>query len=148
LSPIKQSRELNPLDATLDSEPQKQAVEMRFDCALGNVQIPSDFRVVTPLEQQTDDLPFSWSHLIELFFHNHYTRPTPQTPQLAREPGPLGTSGFGPCVSFCIHAAKSRVEVLTKCENCRLRVFPVENCDYRDLTGRLRAGRHTGFAQT
>jgi hypothetical protein len=43
LSPIKQSRELYPLDATLDSEPQKKAVEMCFDGALGNVQIASDF---------------------------------------------------------------------------------------------------------
>jgi hypothetical protein len=73
LSPIKQSRELNPLDATLDSEPQKQAVEMRFDRALGHVQIASDFRVVTSLEQQIDDLPFPWSHLLEILFHKHCT---------------------------------------------------------------------------
>jgi hypothetical protein len=37
LPPIKQSCELNPLDAALDSETQKQAVEMRFDGSLGNI---------------------------------------------------------------------------------------------------------------
>jgi hypothetical protein len=70
LSPIKQSRELNPLDATLDSKPQKQAVEMRFYRALGNVQIPSNFRVVTSLKQQIDDLPFPRPYLAERLFHN------------------------------------------------------------------------------
>jgi hypothetical protein len=73
LSPVKQSRELNPLDATLDSKPQKQAVEMCFDRALGNVQIASDFRIVTSLKQQMDDLPFPGPHLVELLFHNHDT---------------------------------------------------------------------------
>jgi hypothetical protein len=73
LSPIKQSRELNPLDATLDSETQKQAVEMRFDRSLGDVQIVSDFRVVTSLEKQIDDLPIPRSHLCEFFFHKHFT---------------------------------------------------------------------------
>ncbi len=33
---------------------------MRFHCALGDVEIVSDFRVVTSLEQQLDDLPFPW----------------------------------------------------------------------------------------
>jgi hypothetical protein len=73
LSPIKQSRELNPLDAALDSEPHKQAVEMRFHRSLGNIQIPSDFRVVTSLEQQINDLPFPRSHFVELLFHKHCT---------------------------------------------------------------------------
>ncbi len=31
---------------------------MRFHRALGNVQIASDFRVVTSLEQQLNNLPF------------------------------------------------------------------------------------------
>jgi hypothetical protein len=79
LPPVKQSRELDPLDAVLDSEPHKQPVEMRFHRALGNVQIASDFRVVTSLEQQIDDLPFPWSYLYEIFFHKEYapdrTRP-------------------------------------------------------------------------
>jgi hypothetical protein len=35
---------------------------MRFDCALGNVQIASDFRVVTSLEQQRNNLPFPWPY--------------------------------------------------------------------------------------
>jgi hypothetical protein len=43
---------------------------MRFDRALGNVEIASDFRVVTSLEQQIDDLPFPGSHLADLLFHH------------------------------------------------------------------------------
>jgi hypothetical protein len=31
----------------------------------------SDFRVVASLEEQLDDLPFPWTHLLELFFHRH-----------------------------------------------------------------------------
>jgi hypothetical protein len=43
LPPIKQSCQLDPLDSALDSETQKQAVEMSFDGALGDLQIASDF---------------------------------------------------------------------------------------------------------
>ena len=46
---------------------------MRFNRALSNVQIASDFRVVTALEQQLDDLPFPWSHLLKLLFHKKCT---------------------------------------------------------------------------
>jgi len=67
---------------------QKQAVEICFDRALGHVQIASDFRVVTSLEQQIDDLPFPWSQLAEFFFHKYCTCPTPQTRRLARKVGP------------------------------------------------------------
>ena len=49
---------------------------MRFDRSLGNVQIFSDFRVVTSLEKQIDDLPFPGPHLAELLFHKHCTCPT------------------------------------------------------------------------
>jgi hypothetical protein len=50
LPPIKQSRELYPLDAPLDSETEKEAVEMSFDGALGDVQVASDFGVIAALE--------------------------------------------------------------------------------------------------
>ncbi len=46
---------------------------MRFDRSLGNVQIPSDFRVVTSLEKQTNDLAFPGPHFAELLFHKHFT---------------------------------------------------------------------------
>jgi len=46
---------------------------MRFDGSLGNVQIASDFRVVTSLKKQIYDLPFPGTHLIELFFHKDCT---------------------------------------------------------------------------
>jgi hypothetical protein len=48
---------------------------MRFHRALGYVQIASDFRVVTPLEKQVDNLPLPWPHLLELLFHKYCTWP-------------------------------------------------------------------------
>ena len=48
---------------------------MRFDGSLGNVQIASDFRVVTSLKKQIYDLPFPGTHLVELFFHKDCTWP-------------------------------------------------------------------------
>jgi hypothetical protein len=42
---------------------------MRLDRSLGDVQIFSDFRVVTSLKKQIDDLPFPGSYLVELLFH-------------------------------------------------------------------------------
>jgi hypothetical protein len=73
----------------------KHAVEICLDRALGHVEVTSDFRVVTSLEQQIDDLPFPCSQLAELFSHNDCTCPTPETGQRARNLGPLLTSGFG-----------------------------------------------------
>jgi len=46
---------------------------MRFHRALGHVQIARDFRVVTSLEKQLNDLPVPWAHLIENLFHKHCT---------------------------------------------------------------------------
>jgi hypothetical protein len=43
---------------------------MSFDRSLGNVQLPCDFGIVTPLKKQIYDLLFPRPHLIELFFHN------------------------------------------------------------------------------
>ena len=69
---------------------------MRFDGSLGNVQIASDFRVVTSLKKQIYDLPFPRTHLIELFFH----KTAPDRYGTDRSSGEairsLGTSGFGP----------------------------------------------------
>jgi len=48
---------------------------VRFDGSLGNVQIASDFRVVTSLKKQIYDLPFPWTHLVEFFFHKNRTWP-------------------------------------------------------------------------
>jgi len=77
---------------------------MRFDGALGNIQIPSDFRVVTSLEKQIDDLPFPGAHLAELLFHKN-THLIDQTQ--APKPGPSAHLDSGLCVSICNHAAKS-----------------------------------------
>ena len=83
---------------------------MRFHRTLGDVQIVGDFRVVTSLEQQIDNLPLPWSHLVELLFHKslHLTDAAPVTASGA-ETRPLSAHlNSGLCVSFCIHAAKSR----------------------------------------
>ena len=54
---------------------------MCFHRTLGNVQIPSNFRVVTSLEQQTNNLPFPGAHLAELLFHKHlHLTDTPRSP--------------------------------------------------------------------
>ena len=91
----------------------KHAVEICFDRALGHVEIATDFRVVTALEQQIDDLAFPWSQLVEFLFHNHCTCvPTPQIRQLTREVDPPQVMGSGCIVSICIHAAKSRPRML------------------------------------
>ena len=42
---------------------------MSFDRALGDVEVASDFGVVTTLEQEIDDLPFLGCHGSEHFFH-------------------------------------------------------------------------------
>jgi len=45
---------------------------MSFDRALGNMQIASDFRIVTSLEQQLDNLPLAWAYFLEIFFHSSW----------------------------------------------------------------------------
>jgi hypothetical protein len=84
LSPIKQSRELNPLDAALDTKTHKEAVEIGFDRALGHIQIASDFRVFASLEQQIDDLPFPRADLAEVLFHNDLHLAVLGSPQVVR----------------------------------------------------------------
>jgi hypothetical protein len=50
---------------------------MRLDRAFGNVQIPSNFGIVTPLQKQIDDLTFTGSDFAKILFHKHHTFPTP-----------------------------------------------------------------------
>jgi hypothetical protein len=53
---------------------------MRLDRSLGDVQIFSDFRVVTSLKKQIDDLPFPGSYLAEVLFHKHLHLADPTRP--------------------------------------------------------------------
>ncbi len=46
---------------------------MRFDRTLGDVEIVSDFRVVTPLQQKVDNLLLPATSGGKPLFHNHYT---------------------------------------------------------------------------
>ncbi len=57
---------------------------MSFDGSLGYVQIASDFRIVTPLQEQIDDLLFPRSHLSKFVFHAlHLTESRLGGPQVA-----------------------------------------------------------------
>jgi hypothetical protein len=100
---------------------------MRFDGSLGNVQIASDFRVVTTLKKQIYDLPFPGTHLIELFFHK--TAPDRCGPGRCKWLTQSGRSAHldsGLCVSFCIHAAKSVPGMLTNCKKPGYAAFILE----------------------
>lgn len=69
---------------------------MCLDSSLRNMKIASDFRVVTSLEQELDDLPFPGSYLIELFFHKKLHLPNAlQPPQVALSFRFLDASGLG-----------------------------------------------------
>ena len=48
---------------------------MRFYGALGDIQIPSNFCIVTPLQKQIDDLAFPGSHLVKFLFHGYLHLP-------------------------------------------------------------------------
>jgi hypothetical protein len=80
---------------------------MCFDGALGDIQVASDFSVVTSLEKQVDDLAFPGSHLIEFFFHNslHLTD-APGRGKLRSTVAPSAHLDLGLCVSFCNYLAK------------------------------------------
>jgi hypothetical protein len=102
LSPVEQSRELDPLDSVLDSEPQKHTVEIGLDGAFGHVQLTGDFGVVTSLEKQIDDLLFPASQPAELLVHALYLAATQGMPP---RPGDKETprapdSGF--CLPFLL----------------------------------------------
>ena len=59
---------------------------MRFDGSLGNIQIASDFRIVTSLKKKIYDLPFPGTHWVQLlFFHKDCTWPMrPRSLQVAK----------------------------------------------------------------
>ena len=100
---------------------------MCFDGSLGNVQIASDFRVVTSLKKQIYDLPLPGTHLVELFFHKDCTWPMrPWLLQMASDQVSRHISDSGLCVSFCIHAAKSGPQMLTNCKNSGCALFRLQ----------------------
>jgi hypothetical protein len=97
---------------------------MRFDGSLGNVQIASDFRVVTSLKKQIYDLPFPGTHLVEVFFHKHCTWPMrPGLLQVAKQSGSLGTSGFGSLRLILHSRGQIGPGMLTNCKNSGCALF-------------------------
>ncbi len=79
---------------------------MRFYGALGYVQIASDFRIVTALKQQIDDLPLPPSHFSKLLFHALTSTGCARRAAsgTTRQSGPMHTPRFvsllspGPCI--------------------------------------------------
>jgi hypothetical protein len=69
---------------------------MCFHGALGYVQIASDFRIVTALKQQIDDLPLPLSHFSKLLFHALTSTDALGVPQVAqnRQSDPMHTPRF------------------------------------------------------
>ena len=56
---------------------------MCFHSALGDVQIASDFRIVTALKQQIDNLPLPLSYVSKLLFHALTSTDALGVPQVA-----------------------------------------------------------------
>lgn len=71
---------------------------MRLYRSLRNVQIFSDFRIVTPLQKQLHDLLFPGSYVAELLFHKHHTLPQRPHRSMQLRHGPLGTIWIRSCI--------------------------------------------------
>jgi hypothetical protein len=69
LPPVQECREFYSLNAAGDAKSQKQAVEMGFHSSTSHVELPSDFVVVAPLQQQFDDLLFALTQTDRPFAH-------------------------------------------------------------------------------
>jgi hypothetical protein len=126
---------------------------MCFDRSLSNMEILSDFCVVTSLQQQIDDLFFAGPHFVKLLIHKtlHLTD-APWSPQVALEPGSETPSGFGSlCVALCLilHSpGQSCPPVLTKCENVSTTPNTLKKRGYYSDYGSFRRGLTGSFAPT
>jgi hypothetical protein len=130
LSPVEHSRKLDPLDAVFDSKPQEQTIKMCFHGALGDVQIASDFRIVTALKQQIDDLPIPLSYFSELLFHALTSTDALGPLHVANRPsGPMHTPGFVSLSSPapCIRAANLPLPVTKAVKIHRASHFSLKN---------------------
>jgi hypothetical protein len=110
LSPVEQSRELDPLDPVLDSEAQKHTVEIGLDGAFGHFQLTGDFGVVTSLEKQIDDLLFPASKPAELLVHALYLTATQGITHARRQKDP-SRSGFKVCLPFLLQPRRQNLAV-------------------------------------
>jgi len=91
---------------------------MCFHSALGDVQIASDFRIVTALKQQIDNLPLPLSYVSKLLFHALTSTDALGPLHEANRPsGPMHTPRFViVIVSFSVHPRSQ--SPLTGCQNC------------------------------
>ena len=126
----------------------KHAVEICFDRALGHVQIATDFRVVTALEQQIDDLAFPGSQLVEFVFHKIAPSDAPN-PATGAETRPSSGSEFG------LHCLKLHSRGQSRVPQCYFRkktaagaVFPCKTAVAGAMAGTISGGRLCSFAQS
>jgi len=70
LPPIQQGSELYSLDSAGNSETEEQPVEMSLHCSTRHVELARDFRIVTTLQKQFDDLLLAWAKPNGLIFHS------------------------------------------------------------------------------
>src|SRR5260370_15061367 len=108
---------------------------MRFVGSLGNVQIVSDFRVVTSLKKQIYDLPFPGTHLVELFFHKDCTWPMrPGLLQVAKQSGLSAQSGFGSLRLILHSRGQIGPGMLTNCKNSGCALSACKNRGYYSVS--------------
>src|SRR5258708_38808036 len=98
---------------------------MRFDGSLGDIQIVSDFRVVTSLKQKIYDLPLPGTHLVELFFHKDCTWPVWPRSHKCKAIGSPGRSGFGSFRLILHSRGQTRPGMLTSCKKPSCALFPL-----------------------
>ena len=99
---------------------------MCFDGALGNMQIASDFRVVTSLEKQIDNLPLSRSYLAELLFHKSLHLSDALRPrQVALNHAPSAHLDSGLCRLILHSRGQISVSMLTNCEISSCALLPL-----------------------
>jgi hypothetical protein len=103
---------------------------MRLDRSLGDVQIFSDFRIVTSLKKQIDDLPFPGSYVVELLFHKHHTSPIRPGGCKWLSNQVLGISGFGSLRPILHSHGQIGLRPLTKYENFCDAGFSLDNGGY------------------
>jgi hypothetical protein len=69
LPPIQQGRELDSLDASINSKTQKQPVKMSLNGSPCHFELARNFRIVTSLQKQGYDLLFARTQPNGVLFH-------------------------------------------------------------------------------
>lgn len=104
---------------------------MRFDCALGYMQIVSDLRVVTALQKQLDNLLLPAPQLARVSFHAFHALHLTSCARLAvqwREQHQVRCATLFGSLSCPVHPrGQSPAQRLLKCKNTQYCFFPSKN---------------------